>query len=145
MNGRGDVYMDSNTGLLSVVDRRTDSNTYGRVVDKREAVLVRNAEVIVSQTKRREVLREGVKNVHAKFRGTVEPGTIEPDPSWIHVGYDVERPGCFYVRQQGSTLLQADRVCITTDGEHPTIRADGVTTGTPESVTPDLEATEVSV
>jgi hypothetical protein len=146
MNGRGDVYMDTNTGQLSVVDRRTGSDTYGRVVDKRNAVVVRDADVIVSQTKRREAIREGIKNVHAKFRGTVESdqsirrGRLG-DRQRLY--YDPTDPGCF-ITTDGDTVLSAEDVRILVEDGTPTIWATWVVTGTPDAVTSDLETSEVS-
>lgn len=97
---RGDVYRNLNDECLSVLDRRTDSDEYGRVVGHVDTVYVLDAEVVTYENKRQQALESGQKNVHAMFRGkcrdcpTINPGKIIDSATRIE--YRPDREGCFY-------------------------------------------------
>lgn len=124
---RGDVYRNLNDDCLSIVDRRTDSDTYGEVITHTPGVIVKNADVVTYEGKREDALESGCKNVHAFFRGTVsryDPQAVMEMGEPTTVTYQMEREGCF-VTDDGQTLLEADVVEITL--EHG-IFANGITT-----------------
>lgn len=111
---RGDVYRNLQDDCLSILDRRTDSPTYGEVIAHMQAVTIRDAEVGVYESKRQQALAEGCKNVHAFFRGNVE--TYDPNvfdeyvP--VSVSYEGDREGVFYT-DTGQQVLEAEVVNIT--------------------------------
>lgn len=62
-----DVYIDTNSEIVSVRSRETDS--YGRVVAKRPKVHISDAEFVIQEGGQETCREEGVKNVHALVRG----------------------------------------------------------------------------
>ncbi len=124
---RGDVYRNLNDDCLSVVDRQTDSDTYGEVIAHTDGVIVENASAVTYEGKRQDALESGCKNVHAFFRGDVgryDPQAVMELGEPHNVSYQMEREGCF-ITDDGKTLLEADVVEITR--EHG-IFANGLTT-----------------
>jgi hypothetical protein len=123
---RGDVYRNLQKDCLSVVDRRTDSDTYGEVIAYMQACTITDAEVCVYENKRQQSIEEDCKNVHAFFRGTV--GTYDPKAleSYvpISVSYKRNREGVFYTDNL-KQVLEADVINISR--KHG-IYAGGVTT-----------------
>jgi len=62
------VYWNLHRGLWSV--KALEGPSKGRVIDRRQALLLANVEGKVSDAGRQRVLREGKKNVHAGLVGT---------------------------------------------------------------------------
>ena len=113
---RADAYRNLRAGGLSIRDRRTDSDTYGEVIDHVDRIVIDDAEVVVYAGKRQLVADGGSKNVHAMFRGTSH---VPSDEEYFHpmkapqrIGYDVDTETCFHV--DGEAIVGADRVVIDT-------------------------------
>ena len=113
---RADVYRNLNVDGLSIRDRRTDAETYGKVIDHVDHVIIDDAEVVVYDNKREMVADGGTKNVHAMFRGTVDVPSNEdvfhPMKAPQIIDYDVDTETCFHV--DGEAIVCADRVVIDT-------------------------------
>ena len=125
---RADVYRNLNVDGLSIRDRRTDAETYGKVIDHVDHVVIDDAEVIVYENKREIVADGGTKNVHAMFRGTVD---VPSDEDVFHpmkrperIEYDVHCKQCFNI--DGDPIVSADRVLIDARDGYPLIAGVGI-------------------
>jgi len=68
------VYWNLRRGQWSVKDITPGSETYGKVIDRRREVILRDAVGKVSEAGRQRVLRERKKNVHAGIVGWLVEG-----------------------------------------------------------------------
>jgi hypothetical protein len=124
---RADLYFNLQDDVLSVRDRRSESDSYGTVVDHTDYAFIRDPTVVVYDSKRQQAV-DGPKNVHAMLRGDVyrEIGHdhFHPAKRPREIEYDVTHEQCFV--WDGRGITSASAVEITVADGRPRIAATGI-------------------
>ena len=71
------VYFNLNKNIFSVQSREKES--YGRVIDHVESVVLKAPKFVVRQAGRKKVIEEKKKNVHAFVVGEISPNGIDTE------------------------------------------------------------------
>jgi hypothetical protein len=106
MNERVFVYWNLHRDLYSVKNVRS-----GLVQAHATAVVVRDAELVVSEAGRQRVLREKAKNVHAGVRGhVVELDSPQSVRGWTRLTYNPYKYDSFVRASDEAPVVGADEV-----------------------------------
>lgn len=106
-----DVYHNFHTGSWSIRSREPEN--YGRVVAHEDAVCVKDAEFVVSQSQRQKVLETGTKNVHAVVRGKITKSEVSHE---VNVTYNPKKYKNFVDCDTEECLKSAEKVHLTENG-----------------------------
>lgn len=105
------VYFNLTKNIFSVQSREKES--YGRVIDHVESVVLKAPKFVVRQSGRNKVIKDQQKNVHAFVVGTVSETGVERDSSMPVlleevITYNPYKSGSFVKLETGSAVNSAE-------------------------------------
>ena len=110
MTNRVSVYYNLHKKCLSV--RSMFGDSYGRVIQHRKAVILKDVKFVVSESGRQRVLREKRKNVHAFIRGELWDDTVGLGIKQVLVTYNPYKFDSFVEAESLQPILSAEYVKI---------------------------------
>lgn len=114
------VYYNLHKHCLSV--RSNEGDSYGRVIQHRDIIILKDVKFIVNEAGRKRVLKEKKKNVHAFVRGTIWDTVAKLGTREVKVTYNPYKYNSFIELESKNPIYSAEYVII--NGKHITAYID---------------------